>query len=84
MFDNDLEGSCGLHHIRKAHPEIFVRGGIMERGNFSAAAGFGSSAGKQGIYCDVQRVPRDVRQRDHHVTPELLQRAGALQPQRRR
>ena len=50
VFDNDLEGSCGLHHIRKAYPEIFVRGGIMERGNFSAAAGFGSSAGKQGIF----------------------------------
>jgi transketolase C-terminal domain/subunit/transketolase N-terminal domain/subunit len=50
VFDNDLEGSCGLHHIRKSHPEIFVRGGIMERGNFSAAAGFGASAGKQGIY----------------------------------
>src|SRR5581483_2966110 len=50
VFDNDLEGSCGLHHIRKKHPEIFVRGGIMERGNYSAAAGFGSSKGKQGIY----------------------------------
>jgi transketolase len=50
VFDNDLEGSCGLHHIRKAHPEVFVRGGIMERSNFSAAAGFGSTAGKQGIY----------------------------------
>ena len=50
VFDNDLEGSCGLHHIRKAHPEIFVRGGIMERGNFSAAAGFGSTAGRQGIF----------------------------------
>jgi transketolase len=50
VFDNDLEGSCGLHHIRKKHPEIFVRGGIMERGNFSAAAGFGSAAGKQGIF----------------------------------
>lgn len=50
VFDNDLEGSCGLHHIRKKHPEVFVRGGIMERGNFSAAAGFGSSDGKQGIY----------------------------------
>jgi hypothetical protein len=35
VFDNDLEGSCGLHHIRKRHPEVFVRGGIMERGNFS-------------------------------------------------
>jgi transketolase len=50
VFDNDLEGSCGLNHIRKAHPEVFVRGGIMERGNFSAAAGFGSEKGKQGIY----------------------------------
>jgi transketolase len=50
VFDNDLEGSCGLHHIRKKHPEVFVRGGIMERGNYSAAAGFGASQGKQGIY----------------------------------
>ncbi len=50
VFDNDLEGSCGLHHIRKAYPDVFVRGGIMERGNFSAAAGFGSSDGKQGIF----------------------------------
>jgi transketolase len=50
VFDNDLEGSCGTIHIRKAHPEVFVQGGIMERGNFSAAAGFGSSAGKQGIF----------------------------------
>ncbi len=50
VFDNDLEGSCGLHHIRKEHPEVFVRGGIMERGNFSAAAGFGSEKGKQGIF----------------------------------
>jgi transketolase len=50
VFDNDLEGSCGLHHIRKKHPEVFVRGGIMERGNYSAAAGFGSAKGKQAIY----------------------------------
>jgi transketolase len=50
VFDNDLEGSCGLHHIRKQHPEVFVRGGIMERGNFSAAAGFGATQGKQGVY----------------------------------
>jgi transketolase len=50
VFDNDLEGSCGLVHIRKQHPEVFIRGGIMERGNFSAAAGFGSSPGKQGIF----------------------------------
>jgi transketolase C-terminal domain/subunit len=50
VFDNDLEGSCGLHHVRKEHPEVFVRGGIMERGNYSAAAGFGSEKGKQGVF----------------------------------
>ena len=50
VFDNDLEGSCGLVHIRKKHPEVFVAAGIMERGNFSAAAGFGHVKGKQGIF----------------------------------
>jgi transketolase len=50
VFDNDLEGSCGLHHIRKKHPEVFVRAGIMERGNFAAAGGFGAEKGRQGIY----------------------------------
>ena len=50
VFDCDLEGSCGLNHVRASHPEIFVRGGIMERGNFSAAAGFGYEKGKQGIF----------------------------------
>ncbi|MEO1211004.1 MAG: transketolase C-terminal domain-containing protein [Cyanobacteria bacterium J06638_20] len=50
VVDNDLEGSCGLTAIRKAHPEVFVSGGIMERGNLSAAAGFGMQKGKQGIY----------------------------------
>lgn len=49
-IDSDLEGSCGLKHIRKAAPEIFVSGGVMERSNFSAAAGFGMQAGKQGIF----------------------------------
>jgi transketolase len=50
VFDNDLEGSCGTHHIHKKHPEVFIEAGIMERGNFSAAAGFGSEKGKQGIF----------------------------------
>ena len=50
VFDCDLEGSCGLNHVRAAHPEVFIRGGIMERGNFSAAAGFGYEAGKQGVF----------------------------------
>ncbi|MFQ5845463.1 MAG: transketolase, partial [Planctomycetota bacterium] len=48
--DSDLEGSCGLHHIRKAFPEIYHNAGVMERGNFSAAAGFGMEEGRQGIF----------------------------------
>ncbi len=50
VIDSDLEGSCGLKQIRQAHPEIFVSGGIMERGNLSAAAGFGMEKGKQGVF----------------------------------
>ncbi|MGK7907881.1 MAG: transketolase C-terminal domain-containing protein [Synechococcus sp.] len=50
VVDSDLEGSCGLQHIRQAHPEVFVSGGIQERGNLSAAAGFGMTEGKQGIF----------------------------------
>jgi transketolase len=49
-IDSDLEGSCGMHHIRKNHPEVYVSSGIMERGNFSAAAGFGYDKDKQGIF----------------------------------
>jgi transketolase len=49
-IDSDLEGSCGLKKIHDAHPEIYVKAGIMERGNFSAAAGFGMEEGKQGIF----------------------------------
>lgn len=50
VLDSDLEGSCGLHHIRKRHPEVYLAGGIMERGNYSAAAGFGREPGRQGIF----------------------------------
>jgi transketolase len=50
VFDSDLEGSCGLHHIHKKFPEVYVSAGIMERGNYSAAAGFGCDAGRQGIF----------------------------------
>ncbi len=50
VIDSDLEGSCGLTQIRKAYPEIFISGGIMERGNLAAAAGFGMEKGKQGVF----------------------------------
>ena len=50
VVDSDLEGSCGLHHIRKTYPEVYVTAGIMERNNYSVAAGFGAEKGKQGIF----------------------------------
>jgi transketolase C-terminal domain/subunit/transketolase N-terminal domain/subunit len=50
VIDSDLEGSCGLHHIRKAFPEVYVNSGVMERNNFSVAAGFGAQKGRQGIF----------------------------------
>lgn len=50
VIDSDLEGSTGLKNIHVAHPEVYELGGIMERGNFSAAAGFGFDEGKQGVF----------------------------------
>ncbi len=49
-IDTDLASSVGLGQIEKQHPECFVQGGIMERNNFSAAAGFGFEEGRQGIF----------------------------------
>jgi transketolase len=50
VVDSDLEGSTGSNKIREAFPEMYVKSGIMERGNFSACAGFGMEKGKQGIF----------------------------------
>ena len=50
VVDSDLEGSTGLKAIRTEHPEVCINGGVQERGNFSAAAGFGFEKGKQGIF----------------------------------
>lgn len=50
VIDCDLEGSTGLKTIHEAVPEVFILGGIMERGNLSAAAGFGMQPGKHGIF----------------------------------
>ncbi|HEY2733199.1 MAG TPA: transketolase C-terminal domain-containing protein, partial [Polyangiales bacterium] len=50
VVDSDLEGSCGLSHIHKAYPEIYVSAGIMERGNISTCAGFGMQPGRQGVF----------------------------------
>lgn len=51
VIDSDLEGSTGLSVIHKKHPEVFLSSGIMERGNFSAAAGWGAfNADRQGVF----------------------------------
>jgi len=50
VIDSDLGGSTAMTKVQKAFPEIYVQSGVMERGNFSAAAGFGMAAGKQGIF----------------------------------
>ena len=50
VIDSDLEGSTGLKVIHQKHPEVFVPSGIMERGNFSAAAGFGFEKDKFGVF----------------------------------
>ncbi|KAG7090027.1 hypothetical protein E1B28_011648 [Marasmius oreades] len=50
VIDSDLEGSTGIKAIHQKHPEVFVPSGIMERGNFSAAAGFGFDKEKTGVF----------------------------------
>ncbi|KAJ7116559.1 thiamine diphosphate-binding protein [Mycena epipterygia] len=50
VIDSDLEGSTGLKVIHQKHPEVFIPSGIMERGNFSAAAGFGFDPKKFGVF----------------------------------
>ena len=49
-FDSDLEGSVGLTSVKNEFPECFTSAGIHERGNYLAAAGFGSKEGNLGIF----------------------------------
>ncbi len=50
VIDSDLEGSTGLNAVGKEVPEVYVKGGVMERGNFSVAAGFGFEGNRQGVF----------------------------------
>jgi len=50
LIDSDLAGSTGFNLVQKAHPEVYVQSGVMERGNFAAAAGFGMHPDKQGVF----------------------------------
>lgn len=49
VIDCDLEGSTGLQPIREEHPEVYIKGGVMERNNYSVAAGYGHD-GRQAVY----------------------------------
>lgn len=50
VVDCDLQGSTGIDSIEAEYPEIFIKGGVMERNNYSTAAGFGFDGGRQGIF----------------------------------
>jgi len=50
VIDSDLGGSTAFNKIQSAHPSIYVQSGVMERGNFAAAAGFGMDPKKQGVF----------------------------------
>ncbi len=46
-LDLNWLGGSGGQVIHQKFPDIFVQSGIMERGNFSAAAGFGMAKDRQ-------------------------------------
>lgn len=50
IYSADLGGSTRVSRVGDEFPERYVKGGVMERGLFSAAAGFGAEEGKQGIF----------------------------------
>jgi len=75
VVDSDLEGSCGLHHIRKTYPEVYITAGIMERNNFSVAAGFGAEKGRQGIFGTFSAFLEMVAS---EITMARLNRANVL------
>ncbi|MFH1276555.1 MAG: transketolase C-terminal domain-containing protein [Candidatus Woesearchaeota archaeon] len=50
VYSADLGGSTGVNAVLKKFPDRYVKGGIMERGLFLRAAGFGSKERYQGIF----------------------------------
>eukprot|EP01052_Picozoa_sp_SAG31_P018175 SAG31_NODE_1275_length_9050_cov_1.986929_4_plen_349_part_00 len=50
VIDSDLGGSTNFNKIQKSCPDVYVQSGVMERGNFAAAAGFGMHPEKQGVF----------------------------------
>ncbi|MFC1647827.1 transketolase C-terminal domain-containing protein [Nanoarchaeota archaeon] len=75
VVDSDLEGSTGINHIRVKYPEIFVNGGVMERNNYSACAGFGFEKGKQGIFATFSAFSEMV---NSEITMARLNEANVL------
>ena len=54
-------GGARAQVIHQKYPDIFVQSGIMERGNFSAAAGFGMAKDRQ-VHTHTLRSPRSCGQ----------------------
>lgn len=50
VYSADLGGSTRVSRIGDQFPDCYVKGGVMERGLFSAAAGYGARDGCQGIF----------------------------------
>jgi len=50
VYSADLGGSTGVAAVQEHFPENYVSGGVMERGLFLRAAGFGSKKGCQGVF----------------------------------
>mmetsp|Transcript_8410 Transcript_8410/g.23298 ORF Transcript_8410/g.23298 Transcript_8410/m.23298 type:complete len:709 (+) Transcript_8410:2-2128(+) len=50
VVDSDLGSSTNFAGIETACPEIYCHSGVMERGNFAAAAGFGMHPQRQGVF----------------------------------
>lgn len=50
IIDSDLGGSTGFSQLQSPFPSSYIQSGVMERGNFSACAGFGMHPNKQGVF----------------------------------
>jgi len=65
IYSADLGGSTRVSRIEDEFPERYVKGGVMERGLFSAAAGFGADEDHQGIFATFavfgsEMIPSEV------------------------
>lgn len=75
VISSDLGGSCGLAEIEKVFEDRYGKMGVMERGNFLAAAGFGSKPGYQGVFGTFSAFSEMV---NSEITMARLNKANVL------